>query len=80
MSLPNPVIFVPGVTATNLRDLYPIPPDTVWSLLTHEYERVGLHPEDYRFEGQLPAQIHADQIFEIAYKEMVLDLRHDLRV
>lgn len=78
MPLPNPVIFVPGVTATDLRDLYTFPPDMVWSLLKHEYERVGLHPEDSRYEGQLPAQIKSDQLFEIAYKEMVLDLRHDL--
>jgi pimeloyl-ACP methyl ester carboxylesterase len=78
MPLPNPVIFVPGVTATDLRDLYSIPPDKVWSLLTHEYECVGLHPEDLRYEAQQPAQIRPDQIFEIAYKEMVLDLRHDL--
>jgi len=78
MPLPNPVIFVPGVTATNLRDLYALPPDLVWSLLTHDYERVGLHPEDTRYEAQQPAQIRPDQIFEIAYNEMVLDLRHDL--
>jgi len=78
MPLPNPVIFVPGVIATDLRDLYTFPPDRIWSLLTHDYERVGLHPEDSRYEAQLPAQVRPDQVFEIAYKEMVLDLRHDL--
>jgi len=78
MPLPNPVILVPGVTGTDLRDLYTFPPDLVWSLLKQEYARVGLHPEDHRYEGQQPAQIRADQIFEIAYREMVLDLRHDL--
>jgi pimeloyl-ACP methyl ester carboxylesterase len=76
--LPNPVIFVPGVTATDLRDVYTFPPDTIWSLLTHHYERAGLHPEDQRYESQQPAQIRPDQVFEVAYKEMVLDLRHDL--
>lgn len=78
MPLPNPVIFVPGVTATDLRDLYALPPDKVWSLLIQDYDRVGLHPEDLRYEAQLPAQVRPDQIYEIAYREMVLDLRHDL--
>jgi hypothetical protein len=76
--LPNPVIFVPGVTATDLRDLYCFPPSKVWGLMTHDYDAVGLHPENQRYEGQLPSQITPDQIFEIAYKEMILDLRHDL--
>ena len=33
MALPNPVIFVPAVIATYLRDLYPIPPEIIfgWS-------------------------------------------------
>src|SRR4051812_13931228 len=78
MPLPNPVIVVPGVTATHLKDFYDLPPSVVWSLTTHDYERVGLHPEDSRYEAQLPAQVRSDQIFEIAYREMVLDLRHDL--
>src|SRR5689334_12704835 len=78
MPLPNPVIVVPGITATDLRDLYALPPKTVWSLMTKDYERVGLHPEDQRYEAALPAQVRADQVFEIAYKEMILDLRHDL--
>ncbi len=78
MTLPNPVIFVPGVTATDLRDLYALPPDKVWSLLVQNYDRVGLHPEDLRYEAQQPAQVRPDQIYEIAYREMVLDLRHDL--
>lgn len=78
MSLIDPVIFVPGVIATNLRDLYTVPPDTVWSLLAQNYDRIALHPEDLRYEAQLPAQVRPDQVYEIAYKELILDLRHDL--
>lgn len=78
MSLPNPVILVPGITATDLRDLYEFPPQLIWSLTRNEYNRAGLHPQDTRYEGELPAQVRPDQVFDIAYKEMVLDLRHDL--
>ena len=78
MPLPNPVILVPGVIATDLRDLYTFPPERIWSLLSQEFKRAGLHPEDTRYEGELPAQVRPDQVFEVAYKEMVLDLRHDL--
>ena len=78
MPLPNPVVVVPGITAVDLRDMYDFPPEKIWSLTTHEYKRAGLHPEDPRYEGQLPAQVRPDQIFEISYKEMVLDLRHNL--
>jgi pimeloyl-ACP methyl ester carboxylesterase len=78
MPLPNPVILVPGITATDLRDLYDFPPQLIWSLTRNEYNRAGLHPQDTRYEGELPAQVRPDQVFDIAYKEMVLDLRHDL--
>lgn len=78
MPLPNPVILVPGITATDLRDLYDFPPQLIWSLTRTEYNRAGLHPQDTRYEGELPAQVRPDQVFDIAYKEMVLDLRHDL--
>ena len=78
MALPRPIIFVPGVTATELRDLYAFPPDTVWALLHSDYERAGQHPEDARYEGRLPAQIVPDRVYDLAYREMVLDLRHDL--
>lgn len=76
--LTDPVIFVPGVLATDLRDLYQTPPATIWSLLRQDYERAALHPEDLRYEAQLPAQVRPDQVYEISYREMILDLRHDL--
>lgn len=77
--LPNPTIIVPGITASNLLDEYALPPDTVWSVLAKEYERITLHPSDLRFEAQEPARVASGQIFEIAYKEMIAELRHDLQ-
>jgi len=42
MPLPNPVILVPGITASVLRDDYPVPPEMIWSaVLKKEYERAA---------------------------------------
>ena len=74
----SPVIVVPGITATYLRDDYTLPPETVWSVIRKQYERVALHPDNLRYEASQPARIGPDQIFEIAYKELVSELRHNL--
>jgi pimeloyl-ACP methyl ester carboxylesterase len=88
MPLPNPVIVVPAIIATYLRDLYPIPPETVWSVLTTAYERAALHPDDLGdkvaahqrvFEAAEPAKIVPDEAYEIIYKELVEELRFNLR-
>ena len=79
MALVNPVIFVPGITATYLKDEYKLPPDFVWTVLTKEYEKVALHPDDLRYEVQEPARLRPDQLYEIAYKELVEELRYNLR-
>ena len=76
--LPDPVIMVPGITATVLRDFYDLPPTGIWGIMTQNFERVALHPEDRRYEAALPAQVRAEEALELAYREMVLDLRHDL--
>jgi pimeloyl-ACP methyl ester carboxylesterase len=73
-----PVIFLPGITGTYLRDEYQLPPDRVWGLTQHDYARVALHPDDPRFEALEPARIRADSIFEIAYKEIIQELRYNL--
>ena len=78
MALPSPTIIVPGITASSLLDEYPLPPDMVWSVLTKEYERIALHPNDLRYEAQEPARVSRGQIYEIAYKEMIAELRHNL--
>ncbi|MGB0713934.1 MAG: esterase/lipase family protein [Gammaproteobacteria bacterium] len=79
MPLPYPVIVVPGITASYLRDQYPISPETVWSVLTREYERAALHPDDLRYEAMEPARLLPDQVFEIAYRELIEELRYNLR-
>ena len=73
-----PVIVLPGITATTLRDEYPLNPETVWAILGKEYERVGLHPDDLRYETREPARIRPDVVFTIPYREFIEELRHDL--
>lgn len=79
MPLPNPVIIVPGITATNLRDEYPISPETVWSVLSKDYSRVSLHPDNTRYEVNEPARILPDSLMSVAYKELIEELRYNLR-
>src|SRR5262245_36553911 len=78
MALPNPDIVVPGITATYLKDEYPLPPDFVWTVMTKAYERAALHPDNLRYEATEPARLRSDQIFEIAYRELIEELRHNL--
>lgn len=78
MTLPNPVILVPGITATYLRDQYRLPPEVVWSVITKDYERVALHPDNLRYELTEPARITPDQLFEVAYRELIEELRFNL--
>lgn len=79
MPLAPPVIVVPGITATYLSDAYPLPPETVWSVLTKDYERTALHPDDPRYELREPARVQPGQIFEVAYEELIEELRYNLR-
>jgi pimeloyl-ACP methyl ester carboxylesterase len=79
MKLALPVIVVPGITATNLRDEYPISPETVWSVLSKDYSRISLHPDNILYEVLEPARVHPDNIFSIAYKELIEELRYNLR-
>lgn len=73
-----PVVILTGITGNYLRDTYPIPPDLVWSVLTHDYERIQLHPDNPRYEAQQPARVLADQPLELVYKELIEELRHNL--
>ncbi len=74
----HPVIVVPGVTATYLRDLYPLPPETIWAVIRKKYDRVQLHPDDTRYEARQPAMVRPDQLYEIAYEELIEELRYNL--
>ena len=73
-----PVIFVPGITGTYLRDEYQLPPDRVWGVLERNFTRVALHPDDPRFEAVEPARVRPDSIFEVPYKEIIQELRYNL--
>jgi pimeloyl-ACP methyl ester carboxylesterase len=79
MPLASPVIVVPGITASSLRDEYPLPSESVWSVLTKDYSRISLHPDNTRYEVMEPARLRADQLFEVAYRELIEELRFNLR-
>lgn len=83
----NPVIFVPGILGTELRDTYPVDPRTVFSSrtmmplmdkLTEDYERIALHPDDRRYERVEPARVQEDRVISMIYEEFILELRHSL--
>jgi pimeloyl-ACP methyl ester carboxylesterase len=73
-----PVVVIPGITATTLRDLYPADPEPIWGLLQKDYLRVALHPDDLRYEQLEPSLVRADEVFTIPYDELAKELRHDL--
>lgn len=79
MALVHPVIVVPGITATYLRDDYPLPPEVIWNVLRSDYERAALHPDNLRYEAREPARVQADQPFEVVYRELIEELRFNLR-
>lgn len=75
----NPVVLVPGITASTLVDRYPVDPQTVWSaLLNKAWDRVALHPDDLRYERDEPARVTESGVFELVYSELAKELRHDL--
>lgn len=78
--LPAPVIVIPGITATYLRDEYTLPPEAVWTVMRKDFARITLHPDDLRYEATEPARVMPDQIYEIAYGELVKELRYNLAV
>lgn len=78
---PAPVVFVPGIMGSELRDEYAVSPETVWSpfkLLLHKHDRITLHPDDTRFEVLEPARVVKDQVFGPCYSEIIEELRHNL--
>jgi len=83
MSPVPPVIVLPGITGSALRDEYPVVPETLWSvagtvLKGNDFDRISLHPDNLRYEALEPARVRADHVFEIAYKEIIEELRHNL--
>lgn len=80
MTFQNPVIVVPGITASELRDEYPLDPETVWSLLPfgRNFHRISLHPDNLNYERDEPARVRVDRLFKIPYGELIDSLRHEL--
>lgn len=79
MALPNPVIVIPGITASDLRDTYPVSPDTVWSaLLSKQYDRIVLHPDNLRYELHEPSRVVPSAVFGIPYGDFIEELRYNL--
>ncbi len=77
--LVDPVIIIPGITATYLQDEYPVDHEPVWNLIRKKFEQVALHPNNIRYEAQEPSRIRPGQIFEIAYRELIEELRYNLK-
>jgi len=78
---PYPVIFIPGIMGSALRDQYPVDPETVWSpfkMAIKAYGRITLHPDDVRYEVNEPARVSADQVFSLIYSDLIEELRHNL--
>ena len=74
-----PVIVIPGITGTGLHDFYPIPPKEIWSaILSKNYERISMHPDNPRYEALEPARVQAGGIFGVIYEDLVAALRFDL--
>jgi len=75
----NPVIVIPGITASELRDEYQVQPENVWSaVINQDYDRITLHPDDVRYERNEPARIRADAVFKLPYGDLIAELRHNL--
>ena len=75
MALIYPIVVVPGIIASYLRDECQLPPELVRGVLEKDYDRVALHPENLRYEAREPARVMPDHVFEIAYEELVEELR-----
>jgi len=74
----NPVIVVPGITATSLVDDYPLKTEELWTMVFHkEYARTALHPDDLRYEAIEPAHVIPREVFPI-YEDLIKALRYEL--
>ena len=87
MPVSDPVILIPGITATYLTDTYRLPPEEVWSERTllgavvglhKDFERLSLHPDQPSYEARQPARMTVGQIYEVAYRELIEELRDGL--
>lgn len=78
MAYQNPVIVIPGITASSLIDEYPLKTEQLWSMVFNkEYKRIALHPDDLRYEAIEPARVVRGEAFSI-YDDLIRALRHEL--
>ncbi len=76
---PSPVVVVPGITGSELRDEYELPPEAVWTAMRRKrHERVTLHPDDQRYELIEPARVAPRGAFALIYEELIEELRDGL--
>ncbi|MDO8631307.1 MAG: alpha/beta fold hydrolase [Phycisphaerales bacterium] len=74
----NPVVVIPGITATSLNDEYPFASRELWSMVFRkEYGRLSLHPDDLRYETIEPADVRVGRLFSI-YDDFIGALRYEL--
>ncbi len=78
MAFQNPVVFIPGIMGSTLRDEYPVDPETIWSVLRNDESRTALHPDDLRYELIEPARIESDSVFKLIYGDIIAELRTEL--
>ena len=79
MSLPDPVVVVPGVTASVLRDEYELPPSEIWTAVARRYyDRIALHPHNLNYEAREPARVAPSHPFPLVYEDLIEELRDDL--
>ncbi len=86
-SIIDPVIFLPGITASSLSDRYSVPDKMVWNAATYafpvsyksRYDQIVMHPaNNFNYETDEPASIYPRSVFSIAYKEFFDVLRKEL--
>lgn len=88
MAVQPPVILVPGITGSVLRDVYPLPPQAVWDpgvFGVEAFERIAIHPESPApspekrlYEALGPSRVTASHGVRIVYGELLDLLRKDL--
>lgn len=77
MSTQRPVVVVPGILGSALRDGYPVGTRPVWGHPFSSLARLGVHPGE-PWREPWPARVVPDGLLPSAYGEMLEELRHDL--
>lgn len=83
----RPIILVHAVTAAGLHDEYTPDHERVWSpleIFLGQYERIELYPQTgvprdaLRYEAHEPALVRPSEVFGIAYKDLIAELKENL--